>query len=118
MDDILILGPSSTKIDNLVKSLREQFTLRDLGQASHFLGVEFRLCKDGYLLNQGHYTASILKRLNMDLYKPLATPTPVVTPTLKSSSCDDPLLYRCVVGTLQYLNMTRPDIAFAVNQEC
>ena len=49
-DDILILGPSSTKIDDLVKSLRVQFTLRDLGQASHFLGVEFRPCKDGYLL--------------------------------------------------------------------
>ena len=44
VDDILILGPTSTKIDDLVKSLSEQFTLRDLGKASHFLGVEFRPC--------------------------------------------------------------------------
>ena len=118
VDDILILGPSSTKIDDLVKSLSERFTLRDLGKASHFLGVEFQPFTNGYLLTQGHYTASLLKRLNMDLCKPLATPTPIVTPTSKSKSCDDPALYRSVVGALQYLNMTRPDIAFAINQAC
>ena len=44
VDDILILGPSSTQIGALVKSLSELFTLRDLGTASHFLGVEFRPC--------------------------------------------------------------------------
>ena len=100
VDAILILGPSSTKIDDLVKSLSEQFSLRDLGQASHFLGVEFRPCKDGYLLTQRHYTASILKRLNMDLCKPLATPTLVVTLTSKSNSCDDPVLNQSIVAAL------------------
>ena len=118
VDDILILGPLSTKIDDFVKSLSIQFTRRDLGQASHFLGVTFRPSKDGYLLTQGHCTASILKKLYIYLCKPLATPTSVVTPTSKSISCDDPALYRSVVGALQYLNMTRPDIAFAANQAC
>ena len=69
-------------------------------------------------VSSGHYIASILKRLNMAQCKPLATPSPVVTPTSKSATHDDPALYQSVVGALQYLNMTRPDIAFAVNQAC
>ena len=85
VDEILILGPSSTHIGALVKSLNELFTLQDLGTASHFLGVEFRPCINGYFLTQGHYIASILKRLNMAHCKPLATPSLVVTPTLKVS---------------------------------
>ena len=118
MDDILILGPSSTRIGALIKSLSEHFTLRDLGTASHFLGVPFWPCNDGYFLTEGHYIASILKCLNMAHCKPLATPSPVVTPTSKSALYDDPTLYRSVVGALQYLNMTNPDIAFAINQAC
>ena len=118
VDDILILGPSSSKIDALVKSLSEHFTLRDLGTASNFLGVEFRPCTDGYFLTQSHYTAYILKKLHLDLCKPLATPIPIGTPISKSNSYHNPALYRSIVGTLQYLNMTCPDIAFAVNHAC
>ena len=118
VDDILILGPSSTQISALVKSLSELFTLRDLGTASHFLGVEFRSCPTGYFLTQGHYIASILQRMNMSQCKPVATPSPVATPNSKSETYDDPSTYRSIVGALQYLNMTRPDIAFAVNQAC
>ena len=118
VDEILILGPSSTKINALVQSLSEHFTLGDLGIASHFLGVEFCPCTDGYFLTQSHYTASILKKLNMDLCKPLATPIPIGTPISKFDSCDNPALYQSIVGALQYLNMTRPDIAFAINHAC
>ena len=118
VDDILILGPSSSKIDALVKSLSEHFTLRDLGTASNFLGVEFRPCTDGFFLTQSHYTASILKKWHMDLCKPLATPIPIGNPISKSNPCDTPALYGSIVGVLQYLNMTRPDIAFAVNYAC
>ena len=116
VDDILILGPSSTQISALVKSLSELFTLRDLGTASHFLGVEFRPFPTGYFLIQGHYIASLLQHMNISQCKPVATPSPVSTPNSKSETYDDPSTYRSIVGALQYLNMTRPDIVFAVNQ--
>lgn len=32
-------------------------------------------------------------------------------------SLDDPLTFRAIVGSLQYLCLTRPDIAFAVNRQ-
>lgn len=45
------------------------------------------------------------------------------SPTIKPSKSDgkpfsDPTAYRQVVGTLQYLTLTRPDISFAVNKVC
>lgn len=35
--------------------------------------------------------------------------------TYDGETFSDPTLYRSTIGSLQYLSITRPDIAFAVN---
>jgi hypothetical protein len=50
--------------------------------------------------------------------KPVSTPM-VTSPALSkfgSVSMSDLFLYRSIVGALHYATITRPDIAFAVNQ--
>ena len=51
-----------------------------------------------------------------------AAPTPVDTRAKLSSSdgapVADPSEYRSLVGALQYITMTRPDMAYAVQQVC
>jgi len=50
--------------------------------------------------------------------KPISTPM-AVSPALSKYDGDplpDPFLFRSVVGALQYVTITRPDIAFAVNR--
>jgi len=78
--------------------------------------------KDGILLSQGKYRNDILRRTGMLNCKLCSTP---MTTTEKLSayvgtplSGDDVTRYRSVVGALQYLTLTRPDISFAVNKVC
>jgi hypothetical protein len=53
----------------------------------------------------------------MTLTKPYPTPMSTSHLSLTSEDAfDDPHLYRSVVGTLQYVTITRPNIAFAVNK--
>ncbi|XP_019082509.1 PREDICTED: uncharacterized protein LOC109125378 [Camelina sativa] len=60
----------------------------------------------------------LLHKNNIHLAKLVATPLPA-SPKLTLSSgtpLDDASQYRSVVGSLQYLSFTRPDISYAVNR--
>ncbi|XP_019149841.1 PREDICTED: uncharacterized protein LOC109146641 [Ipomoea nil] len=52
-------------------------------------------------------------------YKELSTPISASkTMVFNAKLYDDPAQYRSLVGALQYLTITRPDLFFAVNQLC
>ncbi|PKI78139.1 hypothetical protein CRG98_001467 [Punica granatum] len=98
----------------------EEFAMKDLGPVNYFLGMEAKFDKTGLHLTQAKYIHDILSRGSMLDCKPISSP---VTSGARLSlhdgdPFDNPSLYRSVVGSLQYLTLTRPDIAFAVNQVC
>jgi len=74
----------------------------------------------GILLSQHKYALDIIQRVGMASRKPINTPLPtssklgIVPGTLHS----DPTQYCQIVGALQYLTFTRPDICNAVNKVC
>ncbi|KAK0573321.1 hypothetical protein LWI29_006391 [Acer saccharum] len=118
VDDIILTGNNSAHVDRFVDTLAQRFSLKDLGPLSYFLGVKVLLHKHGALLTQRRYIQDLLTRTNMANANPVQTPLPTSPPiTLNSGTLlSDPTTYRMVVGSLQYLSLTRPDISFAVNK--
>ena len=78
VDDMLIVGKDTSKIDNLKKELSKSFAMKDLGSAKQILGMKIsRDRKTGNLwLSHEAYVEKVLKRFNMDkakyVYFPLA----------------------------------------------
>jgi histone deacetylase 1/2 len=73
-------------------------------------------------MSQQKYASDILMRAGMFNCKPVDTP--MATFDKLSLTDGDPLgaedstKYRSMVGALQYLTLTRPDICFAINKVC
>lgn len=113
VDDIIITWSDLAYISHLKTSFGVKFQT-DLGSLRYFLGLEVQSSTAGFHVNQEKYRHDLLEKTSLLNAKPCHT--------LLSSSHDfymsspefsNPLLYRQVVGSLQYLTFTRPDITFA-----
>uniref|UniRef100_A0A2N9ICA8 Reverse transcriptase Ty1/copia-type domain-containing protein n=1 Tax=Fagus sylvatica TaxID=28930 RepID=A0A2N9ICA8_FAGSY len=117
-DHLLAPGSSSSLLITVcfTHKLHSEFATKDLGSLSYFLGLEALPTPDGLFLSQLKYARDILTRAQLLDSKPVHTPM-VVSQHLSADGplFPDPTLYRSLVGALQYLTITRPDIAHAVN---
>jgi Reverse transcriptase (RNA-dependent DNA polymerase) len=118
VDDIILTGNNTTLLQNFISLLDQRFTIKDLGSVHFFLGIEVSSHNQGLLLTQIRYINSILERAKMLGAKPVATPMATGQALSKSMGdpADDVSLYRSVVGALQYVTITCPEISFAVNR--
>ncbi|XP_071681174.1 uncharacterized protein [Lolium perenne] len=120
VDDIIVVSSSSTVVDRLIHQLGTSFALKDLGSLHYFLGIEVLPHGRDLLMSQRKYASELLQRAGLHKCTPVSTPmasTDRLSATDGTSlSADDSTRYRSIVGGLQYLTMTRPDISFAVNK--
>ncbi|KAJ4807334.1 Gag/pol [Rhynchospora pubera] len=118
VDDIIITGSSSSRVTALIATLQQRFALKDLGDLHFFLGIAVHYTKAGVLLSQKQYILDLLCRTHMANAQPMSTPMAVNSSISKfdGEPFHDPKLYRAVVGALQYITITRPDITFPVNK--
>jgi hypothetical protein len=118
VDDIIITCSQPSAIDELLKSLTADFAVKDLGNLNFFLGVEVIPNPQGAMLSQQRYILDLLTRTKMVDAKPVTTPMASSTnlSAFDGEPFPDHTLFRSTVGALQYLSLTRPDIAFCVNK--
>ncbi|KAH9801351.1 retrovirus-related pol polyprotein from transposon RE1 [Citrus sinensis] len=121
VDDILITGDNNTIIETFIKYLGDTFALKDLGEFSYFLGIKVTHTATGRLhLSQAKYVRDLLTRTDMENCRESDTPMSTGQ-KLRRAGNDDNLIvnvteYRSIIGALQYLVLTRPELAFSVNK--
>ena len=91
--------------------------MKDLGELHYFLGLEIWREFGKTSVTQSKYTREILERFNMNECKAVSTP---LEHNVKLSSVDETkeandTLYHQLVGSLNYLTTTRPNIAYSVS---
>jgi histone deacetylase 1/2 len=122
VDDIIMVSSSMVAADRLIKGLGTNFAVKDLGPLHYFLGIEVATLPQGLALTQKKYALDLLRRAGMLKCSPAPTPMTVSDKLSNSDgdllSAEDATKYRSIVGGLQYLLHTCPDISFAVNKVC
>ncbi|XP_059441256.1 uncharacterized mitochondrial protein AtMg00810-like [Corylus avellana] len=118
VDDILITCSLPSAIEDLLHSLKDGFAIKDLGSLNFFLGIKVVKNCTGIILSQKRYICDILKRTHMLEAKPVSSPMALLAhlTAFDGETFSDQTLFQSTIGALQYLSITRPDIAYSVNK--
>lgn len=115
VDDIIITGNSNMLVIGVIQVLATRFSLKEPNDLNYFVGVEATRTSAGFHLMQNKYIIDLLTKTKMLDAKPVTTPMAVSAKlTLRSGTAiADPHEFRMIVGSLQYLSITLPDIAYS-----
>jgi transposase InsO family protein len=122
VDDLKIVGADDTLISNVKKLLSGRFRMKDLGPATHYLGMEIVRTDTTITLRQTSYIDQVLKRYGMENCKPVSTP---IDPNVRLGKADDEYVpskedvtaFQSMLGSIMYVMcQSRPDIAFGVSK--
>ena len=88
-----------------------------MGELHYLLGIEIARSKEDINLSKRKYVLDILEETNLIGSKPMETP---MDPNVKlyedqGELLSNPERYRCLIGKLNYLTITGPDILLAVS---
>ena len=92
--------------------------MKDLGSLTYFLGLEVHTESSGFFLNQHKYTQDLIALVGLQDTSSMDTNMEVNTKYHQEVGdlLSDPTMYHQLVGSLNYLTITRPDISFAIQQ--
>lgn len=110
----MVTGDDAESIKRLKSHLHSVFDIKDLGDLKS--GIEVARSKKGISLNQCKYATDPLSKSGMLAAKPSEFPMEQHHKLMAESGelIENPSMYRHLVGSLKYLTITRPDIAYAV----
>jgi hypothetical protein len=114
----VITGNNSIFVASIIKQLGDMFSLKDMGSLHFFLGIEVIPTQTGLFLSQHKYVRELLAKTSMSGAKDVSTPlsTTQTLQLLDGTAAVDSSEFRRILGSLQYLSLTCPDISFAVNK--
>jgi hypothetical protein len=119
VDDILVAARGAERIAKVKAHLAEKFDVRDLGEATYFLGMELTRSREARILKltQKKLTGELVGRYGLADARARSVPLGTWDKLMKEGEPLDTkrFPYSECVGSLLYLSVcTRPDIAQAV----
>nr|GEU36887.1 retrovirus-related Pol polyprotein from transposon TNT 1-94 [Tanacetum cinerariifolium] len=117
VDDLLVIGSNDHLVKEFKKQMESELYMSDIGLVSYFLGKEIKQLPNGVHISQRKYASDMLKKFKMFLCKPV---TSLLVYKCKLSTDDgkklvNPTRFISIVGSLLYLTISRPDLAFAAS---
>ena len=106
VDDLIICASDMALMNSIKQKFNDNFKMKDLGQISNFLGIEFDVSYDSIKMHQTKYAQKILDRFGMSNCNAKKTPCPLgINKELGNNSpqLNDNTLYREILGSLMYL---------------
>ncbi|CAN6726304.1 unnamed protein product [Malus baccata var. baccata] len=110
VDDIILTGSNSVKIQKMIDELSEVFELKDMGQLTYFLGLQISYKDNGDIfINQSKYIRDVIHKAGMDSCKPAATPyiAYAVNTVCQFMQSPTEMHYAAVKRILRYLQGTQ-----------
>jgi hypothetical protein len=116
VDDLIITGDNDENISDLKKLLKQEFEMKDLGELCYFFDIEVIQSPKRIWLLQRQYALNKLSEYRMTGCKPISIPLEqkVKLSVDKRDLVEDITMYICIVGSLIYMTVTRPDLSYAV----
>eukprot|EP00253_Pinus_taeda_P006960 PITA_06960 len=74
VDDLLIIGSSTSAIATVKRALHDRFLMTNMGQLHFFLGLEISQDATSIRLSRPKYARDLLERFHMTNYKPAPNP--------------------------------------------
>ncbi|GJV29575.1 putative ribonuclease H-like domain-containing protein [Tanacetum coccineum] len=116
VDDIIFGSTKKSWCDEFETLMKGRFQMSSMGELTFFLGLQVKQSQTGLFISQDKYVADMLKKFDLASVKTTITPmeTKMALTKDEESADVDVHLYRSMIGSLMYLNATRPDIMFVV----
>ncbi|XP_070013007.1 uncharacterized mitochondrial protein AtMg00810-like [Nicotiana sylvestris] len=116
VDDVLVTGNDTTEITSLKSFLDQQFRIKDLGILHYFLGLEVLRESAGVIITQRKFVVDMLTEFDSHDLSPVSAPlhVPCKITSNTRNPLSNPLVYCRLVGKLNFLTNTRPDLSYSV----
>ena len=117
VDDMLLVSNNEIEKNKVKTKLKERFKMKDMGDISKFLGIDFSTTGNSISMSQCKYIEKLLTVFEMEECKPKNTPSEMDVNKQNNEPLDESQhkIYRQIVGGLIYIMCcTRPDLAFIV----
>lgn len=115
----MLTGSNTSFIIDVKEALHTKFSIKDMGQAKYYLGLEIFRNETGLMLSQQNFILDMISSTNLSHSKLLAIP---LDQNFKLYDTDrfgalikSPSLYKSLVGKMLYLTFIRPDISYYVH---